>query len=164
MKKSILIIVLLGWFTGLQAQTFYLVRHAEKLSDGSKDPQLTNLGQSRAQNLAHILAGAGIKHVYATAYQRTLMTAKPLADYLAIEVTTYDPNDLVSLAETLKLLGDNVLIVGHSNTTPLLTQLISGKAVVELTETDYDYIFQVVIQGQHTTLNILKSLPPQSSE
>ena len=165
MKKFyVLMIVLLLFGTIAQSKSIYLVRHAEKADDGSKNPVLTVKGQQRAQNLAAILSAAGISKVYATDYQRTQLTAKPIADLLGIEVTSYNPSDLTAFAEELKMQTDNVLVVGHSNTTPELAHLLSGKPVVKMGETDFDFIFQVVIEGDQTTLNVLKSVPSTATE
>ncbi len=163
MKKLFgLVVVMLLFGAAAQGKSIYLIRHAEKLDDGSKNPVLTLKGRQRAINLASMLSQAGITKVYATNYHRTQMTAKPMADYLGIEVTSYDPSELSRLAEALKAQDQNVLIVGHSNTTPMLTHLLSGKPMIKLEETDFDFIFQVVIEGEQTTLNILKSLPINS--
>lgn len=165
MKKILGVVIFLLLFgTAAQGRSIYLIRHAEKVDDGSKNPVLTLQGQQRALNIAQILSKAGITQVYATDYQRTQMTAKPLADHLDLEVISYDPRDLPAFAEKLKHQAGNTLVVGHSNTTPELTQLISGKTVVKLEESDFDYIFQLVIEGNQTTLNVLKSIPIQQAD
>jgi broad specificity phosphatase PhoE len=165
MKKLwVLSAVMLLLSSVVQSESIYLIRHAEKADDGSKDPMLTIQGQQRAQNIADMLSHANIQHVYATDYQRTQLTAKPLADYLGINVTTYNPSELTAFAEQLKQQKGNALVVGHSNTTPMLTHLLSGKPEIKLAETDFDYMFQVVIDGPHKTLTVLKSLPIQSVE
>ncbi len=164
MKKLITVVVLLGLCTLTQATTFYLVRHAEKLDDGSKDPVLTLAGQARAKHLASMLANTDITAVYATDYQRTQLTAKPLADFLGITVTSYDPSYLPAFAEQLKQQGNNALVVGHSNTTPMLTFLLSGQATIGLDEADYDNIFQVSLSGDQARLTRLRSLPSNSSK
>ena len=157
--------LLLMCFCGLlQAKSFYLIRHAEKVDDGSKDPALTLQGQQRALNIAHMLSQAGIKQVFATNYQRTQLTAKPLADHLGLPVTTYDPQELTAFADQLKAQEGNVLIVGHSNTTPLLVHLLSGEPTFKMSEAAYDNIFQVVIEAGQITLTQFKSLPMQSGE
>ena len=43
----------------------------------------------------------------------------------------------------IKKRKENALIVGHSNTTPQLTQLISSQKVDNLTEKDYQMLYQV---------------------
>lgn len=160
MKKTFFIFGLL-WAVVTQAQTFYLVRHTEKVDDGSKDPVLTQPGQKRAQNIAAMLSHAGIKYIFSTDYQRTQLTAKPLADFLNVEITSYDPSQLPSFAIQLQALDGNALVVGHSNTTPQLAQLLSGQPAIELDESDYDHVFQVVFNGDEVTVNMLKSLPTQ---
>ena len=141
------------------SQTIYLSRHAEKINDGTKDPKLTEQGQQRALNIAKMLSVADIERVYATNYHRTQLTAKPLADYLGVEVISYDPSDLTSFAAKLKNQTGNSWVVGHSNTTAELAELLSGKPVFKLTETDFDFLFQVIFTSGSATLNVLKSLP-----
>ena len=115
MKKIFGLVVFMLLFAAVaQSKSIYLVRHAEKADDGTKDPVLTDAGQQRAKNLAVILSAAGIKKVYATDYQRTQLTAKPLADRLGITVTSYNPSDLTDFAEELKMQTDNVLVVGRT--------------------------------------------------
>lgn len=162
--KYLLVVMLLCVVSTIQADTIYLVRHAEKVEDGSKDPVLTAAGQQRAENIANMLSHANIQHVYATDYQRTQLTAKPLADYLGTAVTSYDPRQLPAFAEVLKQQSGNALIVGHSNTTPMLTYLLSGTPVMGLDEVDFDNIYQVNIDADKTTLNHLKSLPSQATQ
>ncbi len=164
MKKLIIAVTMFCLCSMAQANTFYLVRHAEKLDDGSKDPILTLAGQARAENLAKLLADAGITAVYATDYQRTQLTAKPLADYLGVDVASYDPSDLTAFAEQLKSQGDDALIVGHSNTTPMLAYLLSGQPVINLDEADYDNLFQVNLVDGHAQLIRLKTMPSKSTQ
>ncbi len=144
------------------ASTIYLVRHAEKMNDGSKDPELTAQGKQRAENLAAMLSMAEISRVYSTDYQRTQLTAKPLADFLGIPVTSYDPRKLSEFAEQLKQFDGNALVVGHSNTTPMLSFLLSGQPVFNLDETDFDYVFEVNVADGKRDLTVLRSLPSKA--
>lgn len=147
-----------------QATTFYVLRHAEKVDDGSKDPVLTAQGQQRALNLAGMLADAGIAKIYASDYQRTQMTARPLARLLGLEVISYDPGDLPGLKEQLLTEDVNALIVGHSNTTPMLAHLLSGQPVTNLDEANYDFVFQVVRLADQVTVNTLRSKPTRAGQ
>jgi len=160
--KRIMMFLLLAVSVNAQAATFYVLRHAEKASDGSKDPALTEQGYQRAANLAGMLANAGIKKVYASDYQRTQLTAGPLAAQLGIEVTSYDPRDLPGLKEQLLKEDVNAMIVGHSNTTPMLVHLLSGQSVTNLDEANFDFLFQVVRQGEHVVVNTLRSAPTRA--
>ncbi len=111
----------------LQSQIF-LVRHAEKADDGSRNPPLTSIGEQRAISLATLLRKEHITHIYSTDYLRTKHTAQPLADALGLEVLIYDPRNLSQFADqVLQLRGQNILIVGHSNSTPTLANAILDK-------------------------------------
>ena len=57
--------------------TLYLVRHAEKQADGSRDPNLTEAGEQRAKFLAAWLKNKQIGDIYSSGYQRTIGTARP---------------------------------------------------------------------------------------
>ena len=129
----------------------YLVRHAEKVDDGTKDPSLTPMGLVRANRIAQILIDANIDYIYSTDYQRTRLTAEPLSIALGKEVLLYDPTDLKGLAVQLKSLpGKNVVIVGHSNTTPTLANLLIEKEkYTTIDETDYTNLFIVTQFGNH---------------
>jgi len=165
MKKIFnLLIFMLGFSTVVEARNIYLIRHAEKADDGSKDPVLTVQGQKRAKNIAAMLSQADIKQVYATNYQRTQLTARPMADFLGVTITPYDPSQLSDFSEHLKRQTGNALVVGHSNTTPMLTYLLSGKPLFNLDENDFDNVFQVVLEGDNKGLNVFKSLPSKATD
>ncbi len=116
---------------GAALDTVYLVRHAEKVTPwpDELDPfrPLTGQGSARAERWAEHLADAGIAAVYSSPTTRTLATGMPLAQALGIPIhaerATIDSAVmgafLHGLAEAHA--GDTaVLIVGHSNTIPLL--------------------------------------------
>ena len=137
---SLLVVVLASSMA--MADTVYLVRHAEKLADGT-DPALTVCGQARADALATSLAGVKLAAVYATPYQRTQQTAAAVAKHQQLAVTDYDPHQAEPLVTQLKAQTLPVLVVGHSNTVPELVAQLSGIAMAALTEQDYDLLYQV---------------------
>jgi len=116
--------------------TIYLIRHAEKdRSDKeNKNPELTEEGKRRAERWAEVLGLSKVDAVYSTNYQRTLQTATPTATRNGIEIQTYEPNnlDIDSLAALHQ--GERVLIVGHSNTTPMLVNRALGEERFEWIE------------------------------
>lgn len=141
------------------AHMIYLTRHAEKAATGT-DPALTPEGQVRAQNIAAALKKAGIKKIYSTAYARTQQTAQPLASYLQLTTQTYDPTQLATFAQQLRGMTDNVLVVGHSDTTPELIRQLGGDSVPDIAETEFDRLYQVAIgQDGDVTTTLLTSLP-----
>jgi len=146
--------------TGTDAMTIFLVRHAEKASEGGRDPLLTKKGSERANRLSNILMEAGINKVYSTIYQRTQLTAKPTANNLETGMMIYDAKDLKGFAAKLQKeeKGNTILVVGHSNTTPNLVNLLIGEAQFEtIDESDYGNLFVVSISGGgKSAVNLLK--------
>ena len=100
----------------------FMVRHAEKADDGTKDPPLTEAGKARADCLGRMFAGAGVTHVYATDLQRTEQTVSPLATALGLEVEALPAGDNAALIERLDGLppGSVAVVAGHSNTIPAI--------------------------------------------
>ncbi len=130
--------------------TIVLVRHAEKMKD-QEDPNLTEEGNSRAEKLKEILSTFSLNQIYSTDYNRTQQTAKPTSNAQEIEITSYNPraiNDFGNmLLQTQK--GENILVVGHSNTTPQLLNFFMKETVVEsISESDYGNLYIVNIDDQ----------------
>jgi len=138
---------LLSCKTNIQSEdsyTIYLVRHAEKVADKSRDPILTHEGIERADRLAQIMSKNDIDAIYSTDYQRTMLTALPLSTKIDKDIQLYDPRNLAALSTLLKSQRVNVLVVGHSNTTPALANLILGDEFYEnFKEDQYDQIIQI---------------------
>ena len=135
MKKIIFLLFVVASITlQLQAQestTIILIRHAEKDTSvkGSNamvaDPPLSEVGKLRAERMVQIFAEYNLDFIYATNYTRTKSTVTPLANKWGKEIKLYDPKDLQSLADELLLLkGKTIVVVGHSNTTPALVNLL----------------------------------------
>ena len=156
MKSLAIIILLFSAFTisANDDYTLYLVRHAEKQKI-KPDPELTACGIVRANELASILAKAQIKAVYSTNYKRTMATAAPFSQQQALSIEQYDPRDLAKFSKYILSKKENALIVGHSNTTPQLTALISDEKVKDITEKEYRGLYQVNIQGNKKTFTLL---------
>ena len=139
------------------AQTIFLVRHAERADAGrtaERDPKLSAKGEARAQALAHTLRDARIHAIYATEFQRTQATAKPLADLLKIPVTIVPANKTAALVEALKTAKENVLVVGHSNTLPEILQALGIADPPKLGENDYDQLFLLTLTPRPEVLTL----------
>lgn len=121
--------------------TFILVRHAEKVADGSRDPALTPGGRARSLALARDLRDEPLRAVLATPYRRTQQTGAPTAALHGLEVTTYDANEPASaLGKRLSSQHRHgtVLIVGHSNTVAGIASALCGCEVSPLRDDEYD--------------------------
>lgn len=143
--------------------TIVLVRHAEKMADGSKDPQLSEQGHRRAKAFARMFSLLAPEAIYSSNYQRTISTAKPLAEQKGLSVQVYDPRQQPAFLE--KVLKDHrggtVVIIGHSNTVPFAVNHLLGKKVIEeMSETEYDKVFVVNVlpDGTASVLPLLLDL------
>ena len=127
-----------------------LVRHAEKI-DSSDDPDLSTVGVVRATALASALRDARIEHVHSTDFKRTRNTSAAVASTESLDVEIYDPNDLAGLATKLKESGGRHLVVGHSNTTPQLVELLGGDPGEPIDEpSEYDRMYVITISPDGT--------------
>lgn len=136
-----------------KALQVFLVRHAEKV-DQSYDPELTPAGYVRAATLAQTLHSAEIAKVHSTDFIRTRKTAEPLAAINGLEVEIYETSDLKAFAEDLLELGGRHLVVGHSNTTPRMVDLLGGDPGLEkIADGEYDrlYLVSVSREGEVST-------------
>lgn len=138
---------------GRKPLVVYLVRHAEKAGSG-RDPELSQAGRQRAVALAQVLSNAGIEHVHSSDFLRTRNTAAPTAAQFDLKVQLYDPRNLPALAKKLKSAGGRHLVVGHSNTTPKMTELLGGDPGPRIDESnEYDrlYIVEIAPDGTVTS-------------
>lgn len=133
----------------------YLVRHAEKADDGTNDPPLTIAGQIRGQTLARLLKDASVESVFSTDLKRTRETGRPLADAQGLELEFYDPSDLQSFAEVVRAKPGTHLVVGHSNTTPVLVDLLGGDPEGTIDDMEYDRLYMLVIESGRPAVSVL---------
>ena len=143
----------LAWFFESQATTTIIfVRHAEKAQTPADDPGLSEAGKRRVAELTRQLKDAdvvaGIDAIYSTPFRRTQETAQPIADALDLPINTYDPSDDEAVLERIlkNHKGKIILVVGHSNTVPvLIANLGASKKVPPIQEDEYDNIYLISI-------------------
>ena len=137
--KVILSILLLSCFSPChtnadeagQGFTLYLVRHAEKEADGSRDPLLTEAGKNRSKKLASWFADRDINDIWSSDYIRTRDTARPMLSQQGLTLKIYDPRDQTELARQLLGRQRDALVIGHSNTIPELARLLCHCTIAE---------------------------------
>jgi broad specificity phosphatase PhoE len=125
---------------------FVVLRHAEKLDDGTRDPGLSAEGRARAGVVAGRLRHVPLEGAWASQYLRTLQTAEPAVRARAVPVVRYDAGESPqSLAARLRAAhtGGTVLVVGHSNTVPGLVAALCACEVAPLDESQYDRWFEL---------------------
>ena len=113
-----------------ETSTFYFIRHAEKdrTNMDDRDPKLKEEGLLRAAKWGLVMQNVTFDAVYSTDYNRTKQTAQPTAEKSGLELTLYDPSNLDGKAFLEANSGKNVLVVGHSNTTPQFVNAVLGSA------------------------------------
>ncbi|HEU0051831.1 MAG TPA: histidine phosphatase family protein [Longimicrobium sp.] len=156
-----------AWAQQAAPTVVIVVRHAER--DQGNDPGLTAAGSARAQALAADLKDAGVAAIYSTQFRRTVDTGKPLADALGqqVNVLPIDPAQAAAYPAALaadilaKHRGHTVVVVGHSNTVPQIVKALSGVTVPEISDTEYDHMFIVMIpaQGQARVVRAMYGVP-----
>lgn len=108
-----------------------------------------------------MLANAGIKAIYTSQFARTKQTAEPLATKLGLTVAPIslksNPNNPRQIAEEsttevvnkiLESPGENVLLVGHSNSIPDVIKMLGGDLVPAIDERKFDDLFVVTIYAK----------------
>ncbi len=126
--------------------TFYFIRHAEKERSNSEnvDPELNQRGLGRAMHWAEILDDIELDAIYTTDYERTAMTAAPISVKKDITVQYYEPQNVDIEQFKADNLYRNVLIVGHSNTTPdFVNKMIGEDKYYEMEDDDNGSLFIV---------------------
>lgn len=151
----ILLLLLAGCGTGgAQETTIYLVRHAEK-ADESHDAALTAEGKLRAARLADMLVDKNITAVYSTDLIRTKRTAQPTAEHIGEEINIYAYENYDLLKELLRHKGKSYLIVGHSNTVPLLLQQVDPNgSYKDIPEDEYGRLYIITKFKEDIKVNL----------
>ena len=136
--------------------TIFFIRHAEKIRKGDSDPGLTEQGTLRSIHWADVLKGADLSAIYSTDTKRTLSTANPTAKSNKIDVEIYDTKtiDIINLTKINQ--GKNILIVGHSNTTPkLVNELLGKEKYPQIEDNNNGNLYMVTIISGISTCTIL---------
>lgn len=137
------------------AQLIVVVRHAER-ETGQGDDGLSAAGKARAEKLVFVLQDAGITDVLTSDRRRTIETAAPLMQARALRPQVIpleepmaggDPaaRQVALTVEAVRRLPEDarVLIVGHSNTVPLILQALGVTSAVTIPDTEFANLFVV---------------------
>jgi 2,3-bisphosphoglycerate-dependent phosphoglycerate mutase len=141
--------------------TVILLRHAEKDSSpgaDKTDPDLSPEGRRRAQRLVEILEKYEPDVIYSSNFQRTRLTAAPLAEERKIPVDIYDHKKIDELADLiLNGKGKSIVVVGHNTTTPALANLLIKQNKYEmLPESEYGKIWIIKIKKNKIEEEVIK--------
>jgi phosphohistidine phosphatase SixA len=127
-----------------------LVRHAEVLADAGRDPGLSPAGDARAQALADALADEHPALIIVSDTQRSRQTAAALAARSGTRVRVVDVAGgglqthvaAVIAAIPVYTVGP-IVVVGHSNTLPLIAAALGAPAQPDLAHDCYDVLWRL---------------------
>lgn len=136
------------------AQQVIVVRHAERAADKPDDkpgdPGLSRAGTERAAALAQALRGTRVTAIFTSDTRRTSETAAVVAAETGVKPVMVPvvrgklPEHITAVADAARSVADGVvLVVGHSNTVPLIVKALSGRDVVTICEHHFSHIFVV---------------------
>jgi phosphohistidine phosphatase SixA len=97
--------------------------------------------------------------IYATEYKRAQSTVAPLSKKRNLPVKTYDAGQLKELAAEITSFkkGRRIVVVGHSNTTPALANLlVKADQYRPLDESEYDQIWLIRIKKGKVRAELLR--------
>ena len=127
----------------------YLVRHAEKV-DASKDPELSERGVQRAEELASFFEKVPVDALYTSQYIRTKKTLAPLAKQQKLKARVIDAGTPQVLVDEIRSkTGQTILIAGHSNTVPGLIKMLGGPSVA-IADSEYRDLFLLILDESVT--------------
>ena len=125
-----------------------IVRHAEKASQQGDDPPLSEAGRARAEALSRMLRDSEMNAIFTTEFKRTKETAAPTAIALKITPTAVPAKEIETLANKLRQVHGNALVVAHGNTIPHLIKTLGIDVPVNIPGNDYDHFLIVAVGSQ----------------
>lgn len=155
--------MILGFQSCVDAQkdselfTIYLVRHSEKdlTSNNHSNPPLSQCGEQRSENLSNFLRDVNLDAIYSSDYIRTQNTALPTALSKGLEISEYNHQELEDFSKLLIANKQDVLVVGHSNTTGVLAGLLVGEEIGAFDLDVYDRVYQALMYKNSGRLQLL---------
>jgi phosphohistidine phosphatase SixA len=126
-----------------------VVRHAEKANAKDPDTVLSLAGEDRALHLARLLRNAGPTHVFVTDTKRSQQTAASVAEQHGLKPLVSPREDTAGLLLKLKALPADAVavVVGHSDTVPVIVASLTGTAPVTIREDQFGRVFMLTAAG-----------------
>lgn len=130
----------------------YILRHTEKADDTSEDPELSTAGIKRANYWKKVLQNIDFDKVFTTEFKRNIQTADIISKERTIQPDLYYPMSFDVLKFINQIKGQNVLIIGHSNTIPdMVNRLIDETKYPPMSHQNYNVMYIVTINGNGET-------------
>jgi len=134
------VIFLCWWRCGRSSTTLLIVRHADRVAG---QDALSPAGVARAQELLHVTEKAALAGIYHSDTVRARETAQPTAAALGVTPVELPANDIAALINHINTnhRGATVLVIGHSNTVPLIISEAGGPTIPNLPDDEFDNFF-----------------------
>lgn len=153
--KLFFLVVLFSSQVQAQCLQIYMVRHAEKSDNDPKDPDLSSQGLERVSRLNTFFKHINFDLVFATPYKRTQQTANGIKNN-SQELIIYNPSHHAEIFSKVdEFSAKNILVVGHSNTIPVLGKILLEEEVPTIEEEDFGQIWQVNYCPKQKEMNSL---------
>lgn len=157
MKRAALLLLVLLFPLALAAAdgatTVILVRHAETAGDtsaGGQDPALSEAGMARAKALAALAHDAQATAVITSQYKRTKDTGAelklPVVEVPVERGKAAEQADAIAKKIRDDYRGKSVVVIGHSNTIPMIVKALTGVAAAEIPHEEYSRVYVVVLE------------------
>jgi phosphohistidine phosphatase SixA len=144
--------------TKSELTTYYFIRHAEKDRSDTTNPNpgLTEVGIARAKNWASFFDSIPLDQIFSTEYKRTQQTASYTASNQNLMVEGYDASDLYSEDFQTLTKGQAVLVVGHSNTTPMFVNaILKQNAYPPMDDNNNATLYKVMIKNEVANVKVM---------
>ncbi|MBS1628000.1 MAG: histidine phosphatase family protein [Bacteroidetes bacterium] len=157
--SSLTVVAVIFCLKSFSQTTIILLRHAEKDTtiQGSTtmnaNPPLSEKGKHRAIRLMNELKNYYPNLIYSTDYIRTKSTIQPIAQKFKKEIILYNVKEQNKLAdELLAMENKTIIVVGHSNTIPLLANMLMKQNLFTLMDdSDYKHYWIITIKNAKAT-------------
>jgi broad specificity phosphatase PhoE len=137
-------------------KTIVVVRHAEAESENAgPQRQLTERGLARTQELSRILGEVRPSAIFSTPYKRTLTTAEAVSKISGTPVTTIADTTKTIDAVKAAPWGTTLLVVGHSNTVPVIVTALTAQPFAPDERVTHDRLY-IVTLGRGGTVSTLR--------
>lgn len=134
----------------------YVVRHAEK--DTGNDPRLSAWGYIRSGELGRELKSKRLNRIYVTQFRRTRLTADSVRLNQKVDTVHYvadnNGDGLINALLKNKNKEKRILIIGHSNTIPVILRRlgINDYPAGNIPDNEYDNLYRVTFHKGKTSL------------
>ena len=126
----------------------FFIRHAEKESDGTDDPPLSQLGIARSARWKTLFNSVKFDEIHTTNFIRNTQTVDHVFGTNLENLHYYSALSFDIGAELERFSGKKIAIIGHSNTIPgMVNRLVTDTQYDAMDFRNYELIYQVIVDS-----------------